>query len=106
NGLSKQLYFDAGPNVPDPGGNGLFGRILAAGNQGNGQGARTDSAAVMVAKGMTAGLAPLPPAAATGPQATAYGWLIDIAPVSDVVFTTLVPQGDSNKTNGKAALRT
>jgi uncharacterized protein (TIGR03118 family) len=32
NGLSKQLYFDAGPNVPNPAGNGLFGMILAAGN--------------------------------------------------------------------------
>jgi uncharacterized protein (TIGR03118 family) len=32
NGLSKQLYFDAGPNVPNPTGNGLFGRIIAAGN--------------------------------------------------------------------------
>jgi hypothetical protein len=32
NGLSKQLYFDAGPNVPNPAGNGLFGMIHAAGN--------------------------------------------------------------------------
>jgi uncharacterized protein (TIGR03118 family) len=31
NGLSKQLYFDAGPNAPNPPGNGLFGMILAAG---------------------------------------------------------------------------
>jgi uncharacterized protein (TIGR03118 family) len=37
NGLSKQLYFDAGPNVPNPAGNGLFGRIIAAG-EGGGQG--------------------------------------------------------------------
>jgi uncharacterized protein (TIGR03118 family) len=35
NGLAKQLYFDAGPNVPNPAGNGLFGRIIAAG-QGDG----------------------------------------------------------------------
>jgi uncharacterized protein (TIGR03118 family) len=33
-GLSKQLYFDAGPNVPNPAGNGLFGRIIAAGDPG------------------------------------------------------------------------
>jgi uncharacterized protein (TIGR03118 family) len=31
NGLGKQLYFDAGSNVPNPAGNGLFGRIIAAG---------------------------------------------------------------------------
>jgi uncharacterized protein (TIGR03118 family) len=37
NGLAKQLYFDAGPNVPNPAGNGLFGMILAAGH-GDGQG--------------------------------------------------------------------
>jgi uncharacterized protein (TIGR03118 family) len=37
NGLAKQLYFDAGPNVPNPAGNGLFGVILAAGT-GDGRG--------------------------------------------------------------------
>jgi uncharacterized protein (TIGR03118 family) len=37
NGLAKQLYFDAGPNVPNPAGNGLFGRLIAAG-QGDAQG--------------------------------------------------------------------
>jgi uncharacterized protein (TIGR03118 family) len=42
-GLSKQLYFDAGPNVPNPAGNGLFGRIIAAG-QGDGPGAAAPSA--------------------------------------------------------------
>ena len=104
NGLSKQLYFDAGPNVPDPAGNGLFGRIIAAGNQGNGQGAGTDGAAVPAAKSTIVGLAPLPPATATGPQATAYGWLIDIAPTSGGVFTTLVHQGKSNKTDWEAGL--
>jgi uncharacterized protein (TIGR03118 family) len=35
NGISKQLYFDAGPNVPNPAGNGLFGRIIAAGPRGS-----------------------------------------------------------------------
>ena len=104
NGLSKQLYFDAGPNVPDPAGNGLFGRIIAAGNQRNGQGAGTDDAAVSAAETTIVGLAPLPSATATGPQATAYGWLIDIAPISSDVFMTIVHQGKSNKTDGEAAL--
>jgi hypothetical protein len=31
NGKTNQLFFDAGPNVPDPTGNGLFGMIAAAG---------------------------------------------------------------------------
>jgi uncharacterized protein (TIGR03118 family) len=39
NGLAKQLYFDAGPNVPKPAGNGLFGMILAAGTGGGRGGA-------------------------------------------------------------------
>jgi uncharacterized protein (TIGR03118 family) len=39
NGLGKQLYFDAGPNVPNPAGNGLFGMILAAGTGGGRGGA-------------------------------------------------------------------
>jgi uncharacterized protein (TIGR03118 family) len=34
-GRSQQLYFDAGPNVPNPTGNGLFGRIIAAGDHGD-----------------------------------------------------------------------
>jgi uncharacterized protein (TIGR03118 family) len=31
NGLAKQLYFNAGPNAASAAGNGLFGRIIAAG---------------------------------------------------------------------------
>jgi uncharacterized protein (TIGR03118 family) len=31
NGNTSQLYFDAGPNGPNPAGNGLFGRIFLAG---------------------------------------------------------------------------
>jgi hypothetical protein len=104
NGLSKQLYFDAGPHVLNPARNGLFGRIIAAGNQGNGQGASTDGAAVPAVEGTIVGLAPLPPASATGPEATAYGWLIDIAPTSGGVFTTLVHQGKRNKTGWEAGL--
>jgi membrane-associated phospholipid phosphatase len=38
------------------------------------------------------------------PVATAYGWLIDIFPISSDVFTTIVHQGKSNKTNGEATL--
>jgi hypothetical protein len=105
NGLSKQLYFDAGPNVPNPAGNGLFGRIIAAGNQRNGQGVGTDNAAVSAAKTTIVGLAPLPSATATDPEATAYGWLLDIAPLSSDVFTTSAHQGKSNTINGKATLR-
>jgi uncharacterized protein (TIGR03118 family) len=100
-GKTNQLFFDAGPNGPNPAGNGLFGRIHAAGDQGGGQGASTDSAAVRVAQDMTAALAPLPPASATGPAATAYGWLIDIAPTSGGVFATVVHQGKCEKIPGQ-----
>jgi hypothetical protein len=99
NGLSKQLYFDAGPNVPNPAGNGLFGRIIAAGNGACARGAGTDGASVLAAKSTIVGLAPLPSATATGPQATACGWLIDVAPMSNGAFTTLVHQGKSQKTD-------
>jgi hypothetical protein len=99
NGLSKQLYLDAGPNAPNPAGNGLFGMIIAAGNGGDSDSAVAGNAAATVAKGTIAGLAPLPPASATGPQATAYGWLIDIIPTSGGVLTTLVHQGKSDKIN-------
>jgi uncharacterized protein (TIGR03118 family) len=99
NGLSKQLYFDAGPNVPNPAGNGLFGRILAAGNGRDGQGASTDSAAVLAATSTIAGLAPLRPASATGPQATVYGWITDTPPTSGVASTTVVHQGKDDKMN-------
>jgi uncharacterized protein (TIGR03118 family) len=43
NGRTNQLFFDAGPNLPDPTGNGLFGMIFAAGH-GEGQGDDRDSA--------------------------------------------------------------
>jgi uncharacterized protein (TIGR03118 family) len=45
-GLTKQLYFDAGPNLEQNLGQGLFGRIIAAG-QGDGQGRSAESAAGM-----------------------------------------------------------
>jgi uncharacterized protein (TIGR03118 family) len=48
NGLAKQLYFDAGPNVPNPAGNGLFGRIIAAGQADRGSGASAVAAATVV----------------------------------------------------------
>src|SRR5262249_56027127 len=41
NGLAKQLYFNAGPNAASAAGNGLFGRIIAAG-RGDGPGSATD----------------------------------------------------------------
>jgi uncharacterized protein (TIGR03118 family) len=79
NGLAKQLYFDAGPNVPNPAGNGLFGRIIAAGS-GDGQGgaammrALSPSAAgprsAAPAAPVPGGEPALPPAAqATAPRA-------------------------------------
>jgi uncharacterized protein (TIGR03118 family) len=45
-GLTKQLYFVAGPTLEHNTGQGLFGRIIAAG-QGDGQGSNSDSAAGM-----------------------------------------------------------
>jgi hypothetical protein len=105
-GKTNQLFFDAGPNGPNPTGNGLFGVIRAAGAQGNGRGASSDGADVMAARSAIAGLAPSSSASATGPEATAYGWLIDIAPTGGVVFTTIVHQGKSNKANGEAVLET
>jgi len=51
NGLGKQLYFDAGPNVPNPAGNGLFGRILAAGQSDGQDGDGPDSDAMRTAGG-------------------------------------------------------
>ena len=41
----------------------------------------------------------LSPASSTGQEATAYGWLIDIAPTGDGVLTTVVHQGKGSKTN-------
>jgi hypothetical protein len=38
------------------------------------------------------------------PAATAYGWLIDLAPTSGGVFTTLVHQGKSHKTIGETGI--
>jgi membrane-associated phospholipid phosphatase len=40
------------------------------------------------------------------PAATAYGWLIDLAPTSGGVFTTIVHQGKSTKTNWGTGLGT
>src|SRR5262249_36476194 len=59
-GLTKQLYFDAGPNLEHNLGQGLFGRIIAAG-QGDGRGSSAASAAGLAGAGGTrpgAGAAP------------------------------------------------
>jgi uncharacterized protein (TIGR03118 family) len=45
-GLTKQLYFDAGPSLEQGTGHGLFGRIIAAG-QADGQDSSVESAAGM-----------------------------------------------------------
>jgi uncharacterized protein (TIGR03118 family) len=96
-GKTNQLFFDAGPNAPNPAGNGLFGRIHAAGDQGNGQGGSSDSAAVLTGTSTIARLASLPPASATGPQATIYGWITDTPPTSGVASTMVVHQGKGDK---------
>jgi uncharacterized protein (TIGR03118 family) len=60
NGLDKQLFFDAGPNVPNPAGNGLFGRILAAGEpEDHAQGVNGIPAAVNPATTADVGISPL-----------------------------------------------
>jgi uncharacterized protein (TIGR03118 family) len=102
NGKTNELFFTAGFTGEDPAGNGLFGMIQAAGDHGDGKNAVTDNAAVMVQKSTIVGLAPLP--TATGVEATAEGWLIDIAPASGGVVATIVHQGKSNKTKGDVGL--
>jgi hypothetical protein len=57
NGLPKQLYFDAGPNVPNPAGNGLFGRIITAG-EGDGPGGAGDAAGALAGLALGAGTTP------------------------------------------------
>ncbi len=102
---NNQLFFAAGATTEDLTGNGLFGRIDAASgwgpwDLGHDPVASTDGAGVISAPSTIAGLAPLPPASAIVPEATAYGWLIDIMPTSSGVFTTITHQGKSHKTNG------
>jgi len=104
-GRPDELFFAAGFTPEDPAGNGLVGVIRAASDHGGGRGAGGDGEDAMAARGTIARLAP-PPASATGPQATAYGWLIDAAPTGGGVFTTLVHHGKTNKANGEAALET
>jgi uncharacterized protein (TIGR03118 family) len=105
-GATNRLFFDAGPNGPNPTGNGLVGVIHAVGDQGKGQSTSQHGAGGSAVTSTIAGQAPLRPPAATGPEAMVYGWLIDIAPTSGGVFTTLIHQGKSNKANGEAALET
>jgi uncharacterized protein (TIGR03118 family) len=105
-GRTNQLFFDAGPNGPNPTGNGLFGVIHAAGNQGIAPSTSPLGADVTPVTSAIAGQAPLRPGSANGPEATAYGWLIDIAPTSGGVLTTLIHQGKSKKANGGAVLET
>ena len=54
NGLGKQLYFNAGPNAASAAGNGLFGRIIAAG-RGNGPESVDPSAVASLAVNPAAG---------------------------------------------------
>jgi uncharacterized protein (TIGR03118 family) len=103
---TNRLFFDAGPNGPNPAGNGLFGVIHPAGDQGTGPSTSPHGGDVMAVTSAIAGQAPLRPASANGPEATAYGWLIDIAPTSGGVLATLIHQGKSNKANGEAVLET
>jgi len=102
NGKTNELFFTAGFTVGAPAVNGLFGMIQAAGDHGDGKYAVADNAAVMLQKSTIVGLAPLP--TATGPETTAEGWLIDIAPASGGVVATIVHLGKSNKTKGDLGL--
>jgi uncharacterized protein (TIGR03118 family) len=105
NGERNELFFTAGFTLEAPLDNGLFGVIRAASDHGGGQGAGGDGEDAMAARGTIVRLAP-PPASATGPQATAYGWLIDAAPPGGGVLTTLVHHVKNNKANGEAVLET
>jgi uncharacterized protein (TIGR03118 family) len=82
NGRTNQLFFDAGPNLPNPTGNGLFGMIVAAG-QGEGQGEDGDSAA------RRAGPTSAPPGAESGEVAmqVAVGMFLANSPVGTSVAT-------------------
>jgi uncharacterized protein (TIGR03118 family) len=91
NGKPDELYFTAGFTAEDPAGNGLFGMIRAASDQGNGRGATGDGS-VVVAAGIANADPASPAASATGPGATAYGWLIDTAATNGGVLTTVVHQ--------------
>ena len=87
NGKTNELFFTAGPTAEDLAGNGLFGMIQAAGHHGDGKHEVADNAAVTLQKSTIVGLAPLP--TATGPEITAEGWLIDMAPASGGVVATI-----------------
>jgi uncharacterized protein (TIGR03118 family) len=69
NGLAKQLYFVAGPNAPDPAGNGLFGRIIAAG-WGDGPGSAAVPSALV---GLALNPGPAGPGAASSPGTPPLG---------------------------------
>jgi uncharacterized protein (TIGR03118 family) len=76
NGRTNQLFFDAGPNLLNPPGNGLFGMIVAAG-QGEGQGEDGDG------DGGGAGPASAPSGAESGdmPVQVAVGMFLANGPV-------------------------
>lgn len=76
--------------------------IKAAGDHRDRKDAVNDTAAVMVQKITIVGLAPLP--TATGPETTAEGWLIDIAPATGGVVSTIIHQVKSNKPKGDVGL--
>ncbi len=69
NGLGKQLYFNAGPNAVSMAGNGLFGRIIAAG-RGDAPG-RADGGAALVGLALGAGRAGAGGGEASSPSAVA-----------------------------------
>jgi len=71
NGLAKQLYFNAGPNADTMAGNGLFGRIIAAG-RGNAPASATDPTA-FVGLALNPGLAGASAAVPAGTAPSADG---------------------------------
>ena len=108
-GLTKQLYFDAGPTLEQSVGLGLFGRIIAAGQTGERGGVSIPSSPDAVSAAGIAGpvsatqgpaLAPMSPALieslsqGTGPQVTnSAGHSSSLQPVaSDVSDSVPAPQ--------------
>jgi hypothetical protein len=95
-GLTKQLYFDAGPSLEQGTGHGLFGRIIAAG-QGDGPGSSADSAASVAGPLSTApGPAQTTLARGQGPMSTVQVPLAQTPlPLIDDAPLNADPQGTS-----------
>jgi len=109
-GLTKQLYFDAGPSLEVNTGHGLFGRIIAAG-EGDGPGSGSVTAADTAAlANMTPGTGPtqMPGPNSRNPSPSSGSQVTGVAgqpnslqpPVSDTANSSSGPQIVSNGTPG------